>query len=66
MLAGGSISPGFMSYGSPLGLEQIAAEKSTGDGIIIEPLVHSLPHALSEDTIPHALDALQCGSRDAL
>ncbi|KZP34593.1 carbohydrate esterase family 9 protein [Athelia psychrophila] len=65
-LKGGSISPGFMSYGSPLGLEQISAEESTNDGIIMDPLVRSLPSVHSEETIPHALDALQYATRDSL
>ena len=37
-LHGGTISPGLMSYGSPLGLEEIASELSTSDGVYYSSL----------------------------
>ncbi|TFY72584.1 hypothetical protein EVG20_g397 [Dentipellis fragilis] len=37
-LRGGAISPGLLSYGSPLGLEEISQEPSTRDGSVFDPL----------------------------
>lgn len=64
--AGGSISPGLVSFGSPLGLEHIAAEDSTNDGIVHDPLIRVVPKVFGPDVIAHAVDGLQFASRDAL
>lgn len=63
---GGAISPGLVSFGSPLGLEHIKAEASTNDGIVLDPLVEAVPRVFGPDAVPHAVDGLQLGSRDAL
>ncbi|KAG6911242.1 hypothetical protein DXG01_003109 [Tephrocybe rancida] len=66
-LRGGSISPGLMTYGSPLGLEDIAGEPSTGDGIPYDPFAHNVPDILNDfGAIVRAMDALMFGTRDAL
>lgn len=66
-LDGGSISPGLVSFGSPLGLEHINQESSTNDGNVYDPLVKAVPTILGGDTsIVRAVDGLQYGSRDAL
>jgi len=66
-LEGGSISPGFTSYGSPLGLEAVNQEPSTNDGLVLDPLVKPVPKVLGNDFIlAHAADGLQFGTRDAL
>lgn len=65
-LEGGSISPGFVSFGSPLGLENMDKEPSTNDGIIYDHLLQSIPDILGNSAIIHAVDGLEYGSRDAL
>jgi hypothetical protein len=66
-LEGGSISPGFVSFGSPLGLQHIDQEPSTNDGYVYDPLVKAVPKVLGGDTaIVRAIDGLLYGSRDAL
>ncbi|GLB37491.1 putative amidohydrolase family protein [Lyophyllum shimeji] len=65
-LEGGSISPGLVSFGSPLGLHHIEAEDSTNDGDVFDPLVKGVPKILGGDThIVRAADGLLFGSRDA-
>lgn len=66
-LEGGSISPGFVSFGSPLGLQHMNHEPSTNDGIVYDPLLQpilNIPLGSSADV--HAADGLEYGSRDAL
>jgi hypothetical protein len=66
-LHGGSISPGLMSFGSPLGLEEIAGEPSTGDGVRYNALVNDIPRILGDaGGVVRAVDALQFGTRNAL
>ena len=66
-LHGGSISPGLMSFGSPLGLEEIAGEPSTGDSVIYNSLFEDIPQVLGDVSgIMRAVDALQFGTRNAL
>ncbi|KAL1759392.1 hypothetical protein FB107DRAFT_205135 [Schizophyllum commune] len=66
-LQGGSIAPALISYGSPLGLEHIAAEDSTGDGAIGDPLTAKQPSILGGDgALIRAVDGLQYTTRDAL
>ncbi|KAJ7510407.1 hypothetical protein B0H11DRAFT_1187413 [Mycena galericulata] len=67
-LQAGSISPGLVSFGSPLGLEHIAAEESTIDGLIYDPLSRNgVPDIVGGDgAIIRAADGLLYGTRDAL
>lgn len=66
-LEGGSISPGLVSYGAPLGLQHIQQEPSTADGRAPDPLLKPVPKILGGDTaIIRAVDGLQYSSRDAL
>jgi len=66
-LQGGAISPGLVTYGSPLGLQEIEAEPSTGDGQVFDSLTGWAPKVLgSDDSIIRAVDALQFAGRDAL
>ena len=66
-LEGGSISPGFFSFGSPLGLQNIDEEPSTNDGIIDNPLLRSIPDILGGNSaVIHAVEGLEYESRDAL
>jgi Amidohydrolase family len=66
-LHGGSISPGLMSFGSPLGLEEIAGEPSTGNGVLYNSLVEDIPRVFGDVSgIMRAVDALQFGTRNAL
>jgi hypothetical protein len=54
-----------VSFGSPLGLEHIAAEYSTNDGTVHDLLVRPVPKAV-RGVMPRAVDGLQFASRDAL
>jgi hypothetical protein len=66
-LHGGSISPGLMSHGSALGLQEIAGEPSTADGPHYEALFGDVPTILGDvGGVVRAVDALQFGTRDAL
>ncbi|KAH9176442.1 carbohydrate esterase family 9 protein [Lactarius sanguifluus] len=66
-LQGGAISPGLLTYGSPLGLQEIEAEPSTGDGRVFDPLTGWVPKLVGgDDSIVRAVDALQFAGRDAL
>lgn len=66
-LQGGAISPGLLTYGSPLGLQEIEAESSTGDGRVFDPLAGWVPKLVGDDdSIVRAVDALQFAGRDAL
>ncbi|KAF9017784.1 hypothetical protein BDZ89DRAFT_1165551 [Hymenopellis radicata] len=65
-LEGGSISPGLISFGSPLGLEHIMGEPSTNDGSVPDALTGSVPAILGPDAIIHAVDGLQFETRDML
>ncbi|CAK5272083.1 unnamed protein product [Mycena citricolor] len=46
-LEGGSITPGFITYGSGLGLAHIAGEYSTVDGNVLDPLEDPIPDLVS-------------------
>ena len=64
---GGSVSPGFTSFGAPLGLGEIGSEPSTTDGYVFDPLVQKVPAILGGDgAIIRAVDGLSFGTRDAL
>ena len=65
-LEGGAIQPGLVTYGSDLGLQEIAMEKSTVDGPVLDPLTQAIPKVLGEGTIIRAADGLQYQSRNAL
>ncbi|KAJ6469475.1 hypothetical protein C8R45DRAFT_1055168 [Mycena sanguinolenta] len=64
-LDGGSIFPGLVSYGSPLGLTHIPGEPSTGDGSVFDPLRSPVPPII-DGTAIKAVDGLLFGTRDAL
>ena len=66
-LRGGSISPGLISFGSPLGLEEIFAEPSTGDGKTFDAFVKNIPGILDDSGgVLRAMDGLRFGTRNAL
>jgi hypothetical protein len=66
-LQGGSVSPGLVSFGSPLGLEEIAMEPSTNDGPVSDILSKDIPKVLGEvAAVVQAVDGLTFASRDAL
>ena len=66
-LEGGSVAPGLVTYGAPLGLEEITAERSTIDGYALDPLTDTIPAIAGGDgAIDAAVDGLQFGTRDAL
>ncbi|KAK0497265.1 hypothetical protein EDD18DRAFT_148225 [Armillaria luteobubalina] len=66
-LVGGSVAPGFVSFGSALGLSHISGEASTNDGPVIGPLLSNVPSILGGDgAIIRASDGLQFASRDSL
>ncbi|RDB24983.1 Imidazolonepropionase [Hypsizygus marmoreus] len=66
-LDGGSISPGLVTFGSPLGLNEIQQESSTNDGYVLDPLTAGVPSILGGDgSLIQAVDGLQFGGRDNL
>ncbi|KAG8730747.1 hypothetical protein FRC11_005897, partial [Ceratobasidium sp. 423] len=67
-LAHGSLSPGLISFGAPLGLEEISAEKSTNDGRVPDPLSgNGVPEvAGGDDLVVRAVDGLSFAGRDTL
>ncbi|KAH9935457.1 composite domain of metallo-dependent hydrolase [Fomitopsis serialis] len=66
-LEGGSVAPGLVTYGSPLGLEEITAERSTIDGYALDPLTDVIPKIIGGNSaVVAAVDGLQFGTRDAL
>lgn len=64
-LRGGSLSPALVSYGSSLGLQEIAMEPSTTDGTVSEGPIFG-GSRITEGIIPKAVDGLQFQSRNAL
>ncbi|KAF8812241.1 composite domain of metallo-dependent hydrolase [Phlegmacium glaucopus] len=66
-LHGGTISPGLMSYGSPLGLEEIDSEPSTSDGESYDAFKENVPKILDDvGGVVRAVDALMFSTRNAL
>lgn len=66
-LKGGSVSPGLVSFGAPLGTVEILSEDSTSDGNVLNPFKVPMPSVLGGDrTLVRAVDGLQFGGRDAL
>jgi hypothetical protein len=65
-LEGGAIQPGLVTYGSSLGLQEIAMERSTVDGPVFDPLTHAIPKILGEAALIRAEDGLRYQTRDSL
>ncbi|KAI0342081.1 carbohydrate esterase family 9 protein [Trametopsis cervina] len=66
-LHGGTVTPGLVSFGSNLGLEEIGGEASTSDGYAFDPLFQEVPTVVGGSAaIIRAADGLQFGTRDAL
>jgi hypothetical protein len=66
-LRGGAISPGIMTFGSPLGLEEIASEPSTTDGETYDAFKRDVPKILDDaGAVVRAMDGLTFGTRNAL
>ena len=65
-LEGGAIQPGLVTYGSGLGLQEIAMERSTVDGPVLDPLTHDIPKILGKAALIRAVDGLQYQTRDSL
>lgn len=66
-LQGGSLSPGLVTYGTNIGLEEIQAESSTRDGVVFDPLIDKIPSVVGGDgAIIRASDGLSFFTRHAL
>ena len=67
-LDGGALSPGLVSFGAPLGMEEIQQEESTNDGIVADPLTKVIPNILDdgEGGVVRAVDGLAFMGRDTL
>ena len=66
-LEGGVLAPAFISFGSNLGLQEIAYEPSTGDGLPFDPFAEDVPGILRDPGgIVQAADALEFQTRNAL
>lgn len=66
-LSGGSISPGLMTFGSPIGLEEIASEPSTADGSGYDAFNQDVPRIMGDSgAVVRAMDGLMFGTRNAL
>ncbi|KJA29867.1 hypothetical protein HYPSUDRAFT_126636 [Hypholoma sublateritium FD-334 SS-4] len=66
-LCGGSISPGLMTFGSPIGLEEIASEPSTADGKSYDAFSQDVPRIMGDSgAVVRAMDGLMFGTRNAL
>ncbi|KAI0085133.1 carbohydrate esterase family 9 protein [Irpex rosettiformis] len=65
-LHGGAIAPGLITFGSPLGLEEIQGEPSTSDGYAFDPLYQVVPKVVGGDgAVIRAADGLQFATREA-
>ncbi|KAL5535125.1 hypothetical protein ACEPAF_3219 [Sanghuangporus sanghuang] len=64
-LKGGAITPGLISIGSNLGLEEIQGEVSTTDGPVADPLHKDIPSILGDRLLIRAVDGLQFATRNA-
>ncbi|QRV94368.1 carbohydrate esterase family 9 protein [Ceratobasidium sp. AG-Ba] len=63
-LAHGSLAPGLITYGAPLGLEEINQESSTNDGRVPDPLEKGVPDvAGGEKLVVSAVDGLSLAHR---
>lgn len=64
-LEGGSVSPGLVSYGSDLGLGEIAMEDSTVDGTVFDAFSKQIPDILGGDSaVIRAADGLMFSTRN--
>lgn len=58
-------SPGLISYGSPLALEDIQGESATWDGSVYDIFSKDTPKVV-DGTVIRAVDGLQFAARDTL
>ncbi|KDQ57533.1 hypothetical protein JAAARDRAFT_267221 [Jaapia argillacea MUCL 33604] len=65
-LEGGSLSPALVSFGSQLGMQEIAMEASTTDGSAIDAMTEIVPPLLAGNEVVKAIDGIAFDSRDAL
>ncbi|KAF5344401.1 hypothetical protein D9756_011347 [Leucocoprinus leucothites] len=66
-LRGGALLPGLTSFGSPLGLEEIAQEPSTNDGSVPDALTGSVPSIIGgTSAVVRAVDGLTFNGRNLL
>jgi hypothetical protein len=66
-LEGGMLAPAFISVGSNLGLQEIADEPSTGDGLPFDAFAEDVPEVFRDPGgIVQAADALEFQTRNAL
>ncbi|KAI5115486.1 hypothetical protein M0805_007780 [Coniferiporia weirii] len=66
-LQGGSISPGLVSSGTYLGLQEISMEESTVDGVVYDAFATKVPKILGGDSaVIHAADGLMFSTRSML
>ena len=66
-LQGGALSPGLVTYGANIGIEEIQSEASTRDGYVLDPLLNKIPSILGGDgAIIRASDGLAFFTRHAL
>ncbi|TFY76655.1 hypothetical protein EWM64_g7357 [Hericium alpestre] len=66
-LRGGVLAPALISFGAPVGLEEIQYEYSTGDGVLYDAFTNTVPPILGDvGGVMHASDALQFQTRNAL
>ncbi|KAF7292325.1 Amidohydro-3 domain-containing protein [Mycena chlorophos] len=64
---GGVLVPGMMSFGSPLGTEEISSEPSTGSRPSLDALLDVVPPIVNDPgALVYALDSLVFGTRNAL
>ncbi|KAF8889891.1 hypothetical protein BD779DRAFT_308005 [Infundibulicybe gibba] len=64
-LEGGSLAPGFTTFGAPLGLVEIRLEPSTNDSNVPDPLSGSVPSIIGDGVI-RAVDGLMFEGRNML
>ena len=64
-LKGGSIIPGLLSFGTPLGMAEIASEPSTQDGFVLDGLASGIAPILQNQII-RAADGASFATKDAL
>ncbi|KAG7096768.1 hypothetical protein E1B28_004179 [Marasmius oreades] len=66
-LHGGSVSPGLMTFGSRLGLQEFMDEPSTGDGSLYNAFAFDTPRVLHDvGGIVRAVDGLMFSTRHAM
>ncbi|KAF9449461.1 hypothetical protein P691DRAFT_853918 [Macrolepiota fuliginosa MF-IS2] len=66
-LKGGALFPGLVSFGAPLGLEEINLEPSTNDGAVLDPLTGSVPAIVGgTSAVIRAVDGLAFNGRNLL